>query len=66
MVCGVDIIRLAVDKEWMHKATREIAKYWRSRRGRPQTAVCIRSYFDVLPGDEYWFLWGVILAFYLL
>jgi hypothetical protein len=31
---AVEIIRLATDKEWLHKATKEISKYWRQKRGR--------------------------------
>jgi hypothetical protein len=31
---AVEIIRLATDQDWLHKATKEIAKYWRSKRGR--------------------------------
>ena len=35
---AVEVIRLATDREWLNKATREVAKYWRykrERRGRP-------------------------------
>ena len=34
---AVEMIRLAVDQDWLHKATREIAKYWRNKRERHQT-----------------------------
>ena len=34
---AVEIIRLAADKEWLHKATKEILKYWRNKRERRQT-----------------------------
>jgi len=33
---AVEIIRLAYDKDWLHKATKEIAKYWRQKRQRYQ------------------------------
>jgi 7-keto-8-aminopelargonate synthetase-like enzyme len=33
---AVEIIRLASDKDWLHKATKEIAKYWRQKRQRYQ------------------------------
>ena len=35
---AVEIIRLAVDKDWLHKATKEIAKYWKNKRARSQTS----------------------------
>jgi hypothetical protein len=31
---AVEIIRLATDQDWLHKATKEIAKYWRHKRER--------------------------------
>jgi hypothetical protein len=31
---AVEIIRFAADKEWLHKATKEISKYWRHKRER--------------------------------
>ena len=31
---AVEVIGLAVDREWLHKATREISKHWRDKRGR--------------------------------
>ena len=31
---AVEVIRLAVDQDWLHKATKEIAKYWRYKRER--------------------------------
>lgn len=31
---AVEIIRLATDKDWLHKATKEIAKHWRHKRER--------------------------------
>jgi hypothetical protein len=30
------MIRLAADQDWLHKAPKEIAKYWRSKRERRQ------------------------------
>ena len=32
--CAVEVIGLATDKEWLHKATREISRHWRHKRGR--------------------------------
>src|SRR5450755_434929 len=34
---AVEMIRLAADQEWLHKATREIAKHWRNKRERRNT-----------------------------
>ncbi len=31
---AVEIIRLAADQDWLHKATKEISKYWRHKRER--------------------------------
>ena len=33
---AVEMIRLAADQDWLHKATKEIAKYWRHKRERRQ------------------------------
>lgn len=32
--CAVEIIQLAADKDWLHKATKEISKHWRHKRER--------------------------------
>jgi hypothetical protein len=29
---AVELIRLAADREWLSKATREVSKYWRHKR----------------------------------
>jgi hypothetical protein len=29
---AVEMIRLATDQDWLHKATREVAKFWRQKR----------------------------------
>ena len=31
---AVEMIRLATDQDWLHKAIKEIAKYWRQKRRR--------------------------------
>lgn len=33
---AIEVIRLATDREWLHKATKEISKYWRHKRERRQ------------------------------
>ena len=34
---AVEMIRLAGDQDWLHKATKELSKYWRHKRERRQT-----------------------------
>ena len=36
---AIEIIRLAADRDWLNKATREVARYWRHKRGRQANAV---------------------------
>jgi hypothetical protein len=31
---AIQMIRLATDQDWLHKATKEIAKFWRNKRER--------------------------------
>jgi len=31
---AVEMIRLAADQDWLHKATLDLTKYWRHKRGR--------------------------------
>jgi hypothetical protein len=31
---AVEMIRLATDQDWLHKTTKEIAKFWRNKRER--------------------------------
>ena len=38
-IAALEIIRLAVDQDWLHKATKEIAKFWRNKRERHPKAV---------------------------
>jgi hypothetical protein len=34
---AVEMIRLAADQDWLHKATKEISKHWRNKRERRQS-----------------------------
>ena len=36
---AVEMIRLATDPDWLHKATRDVAKFWRHKRGRRLNAI---------------------------
>src|SRR5437879_5390023 len=36
---AIEIIRLAADRDWLNKATREVAKYWRHKRERQANTV---------------------------
>jgi hypothetical protein len=31
---GIELVRLATDRDWLHRASREISRYWRSKRER--------------------------------
>ena len=33
---AVEIIRLATDQDWLHKATKEITKFWKNKREKRQ------------------------------
>src|ERR1035441_8424309 len=35
---AVEMIRLAADQDWLHKATKEVAKYWQHKRDRCQNS----------------------------
>ncbi len=39
---AVEVVRLAADREWLHKATKEVARHWRNRRERHQAADRLR------------------------
>jgi hypothetical protein len=30
--CAVEVIQLASDRDWLHKATKEVSKHWRQKR----------------------------------
>ena len=34
---AVELIRLATNEDWLHKATKEIARHWRNKRARHQS-----------------------------
>jgi hypothetical protein len=38
---AVEIIGLAADQDWLHKATKEIAKFWRNKRQHCETTVVL-------------------------
>ncbi len=42
---AVEIIRLAVDQDWLHKATKELSKYWRHKRGRQTNPLNLKAGF---------------------
>jgi hypothetical protein len=39
------MIRLAADQDWLHKATKEIAKYWRHKRERRMNPPDVKAGF---------------------
>ncbi len=36
---SVEMIRLGTDQDWLHKATKEVSKYWRNKRERRQSSL---------------------------
>jgi hypothetical protein len=36
---AIEIIRLGADRDWLNKATREVAKYWRHKRERQKPTI---------------------------
>src|SRR5579864_5138981 len=31
---AVEVVRLAADRDWLHKASKEVSQYWRHKRNR--------------------------------
>ena len=55
---AVEMIRLATDEDWLHKATKEISKYWRHKRERRSDSfrpgkVTPNSSPKVSPGEQF-------------
>lgn len=48
---AIEMIRLATDRDWLHKATREISKYWRIKRERRQTQSESSHFFKLAAGS---------------
>ncbi len=46
---AVKMIRLAADQDWLHKATKELSKYWRNKRERRQTPESTARLWGVHP-----------------
>lgn len=40
---AVEMIRLAADQDWLHKATKEVSKYWRHKRERSRSHLLTSS-----------------------
>ena len=52
--CYRSPVRLAIDEDWLHKATRDLAKYWKHKReriGRKQGRRTAPIGADVIPGS---------------
>jgi len=49
---AVEMIRLAVDPDWLHKATKELAKYWRQKRGRHTNPLNAKAGFGRAPASN--------------
>jgi hypothetical protein len=71
---AVAIIRLAADMDWLHKATKDVAKFWRQKRERGANALKHNTGNEKSDTDEnfhrkhessgYWSLISVIGACY--
>jgi hypothetical protein len=51
---AVAVVRLAIDEDWLHKATRDLAKYWKHKRervGRKRGRRMAPIGADVIPGS---------------
>ena len=46
---AVEMIRLAADTDWLHKATKEISKYWRHKRERCMNPPDVKAGFGPAP-----------------
>jgi hypothetical protein len=46
---AVQVVRLAGDVDWLHKATKEISKYWKRKRERRQSPDPLS---DVIPSHS--------------
>ena len=51
---AVELIHLAGDSDWLHKATKEVSKYWRQKRARrePPQLVMARRKLNTKRADE--------------
>ena len=49
---AVEMIRLAADKDWLHKATKEIAKHWWHKRRRHMDPLDVKAGFGPVPGSN--------------
>ena len=49
---AVEMIRLAADKDWLHKATKEISKYWRQKRERRMNLHVVKAGFGPAPASS--------------
>ena len=41
---AVEVIQLATDRDWLNKATREVAKYWRHKHERERSQITPRNW----------------------
>jgi len=48
---AVEMIRLVADKDWLHKATKEIAKYWWQKRKRHMNPLNVKAGFGPAPAS---------------
>jgi hypothetical protein len=46
------MIHLAADQDWLHKATKEISKYWRNKRERHINPLDVKAGFGPAPASN--------------
>jgi hypothetical protein len=49
---AVEMFRLAADKDWLHKATKEIAKHWLHKRRRHMNPLDAKAGFGQAPASN--------------
>jgi len=49
---AVEMVRLAADRDWLHRATKEISKYWRHKRERRMNPLDVKAGFGPAPASN--------------
>lgn len=49
--CTVEVLGLAVDRAWLHKASREVSKHWNAKNSRRRSPVSATPDVDELVSD---------------
>jgi hypothetical protein len=49
---AVEMIRLATDQDWLHRATKDLSKHWRSKRQRHQSSEASSTIMGLKRGNN--------------